>query len=241
MYRRQYTEEEQAQRYAQSLSPLWPPVAQVVSGLFHPLFLLFYAFLILAWSNPYLFGVNSFGQFFESRNNHLIALQILSMSALMPLFGMVLMRSLNLVSSLSLANRQERIGPYLVTGLFYMILFFNVNGSQVLPFELKVFSLGATIAIFVCFVVNLFSKISMHSTGMGGFLAMILLILARTNAYNEYLLVLTVLACGLVGSARLLLRAHEPSDIYGGYAVGFLAQFVALSVLFEPDDFMEFD
>jgi membrane-associated phospholipid phosphatase len=42
---------------------------------------------------------------------------------------------------------------------------------------------------------------------------------------------IAIIIAGLVGSSSLILRAHEPADIYGGYVVGFLAQFVAMSYL----------
>ena len=53
----------------------------------------------------------------------------------------------------------------------------------------------------------------------------------------EYMLIIAVVACGLVGSSRLMLKAHEPADIYGGYFIGFLSQFVALNILYTaPED-----
>lgn len=42
------------------------------------------------------------------------------------------------------------------------------------------------------------------------------------------LLLFTLLMAGLVGTARLILDAHQPFDIYGGYLVGFSSQFIAL-------------
>jgi membrane-associated phospholipid phosphatase len=96
---------------------------------------------------------------------------------------------------------------------------------------MAIFSLGATIGIFSAFIINIFSKISMHTVGMGGFLAMMLICISRSVANNEYILILAVIAAGLVGSSRLILGAHESNEIYGGYAIGFLTQFVAVSYL----------
>ena len=106
------------------------------------------------------------------------------------------------------------------------------NSTTGLPLEIKIFTLGATIALFIAFFINLFTKISMHTVGMGGFLAMIIIIIARSYGGAEFLFVFGVLACGLVGTARLLLGSHQVSDVYGGYFVGFLAQFVALNYMF---------
>ena len=87
-------------------------------------------------------------------------------------------------------------------------------------------------ALFVAFFLNLFTKISMHTVGMGGFLAMLIIIIARSYAGAGQLFIFGILACGLVGTSRMILGAHNSSDIYGGYFVGFLCQFVALNYMF---------
>ena len=43
------------------------------------------------------------------------------------------------------------------------------------------------------------------------------------------LLITTILICGIVGTSRLILDAHEPKDLYGGYLVGLATQFIAFS------------
>jgi hypothetical protein len=37
-----------------------------------------------------------------------------------------------------------------------------------------------------------------------------------------------VLIAGLVGSSRLYLKAHQPMQVYGGFIIGIIAQFIAL-------------
>ena len=39
----------------------------------------------------------------------------------------------------------------------------------------------------------------------------------------------TVLALGLVLTARLILKAHQPAQVYAGAAVGFLCTFFSVS------------
>jgi membrane-associated phospholipid phosphatase len=209
-------------------------MAQVISILFHPLLMLLYAFLILAWSNPFLFGEISFQRVFTNKVNSLLFIWLTIFSFAVPMLTVFMMRGLNLVSDITLPMRTERIGPYIIVGLLYIIIFVNFNNNPTIPSELRIFSLGATIALFMAFFINLFSKISMHTVAMGGFLAMVLIAIARSYAHNEYVFILAVMACGLVGTARMILGAHEPADIYGGYFIGFLSQFVALNFLYVP-------
>jgi membrane-associated phospholipid phosphatase len=47
-----------------------------------------------------------------------------------------------------------------------------------------------------------------------------------------HLLMAVIVVAGAVGTARLLLKAHEPSDVFGGYFIGFVAQFFAFAFVF---------
>lgn len=205
--------------------------AWIVSVVFHPLFLLSYAVLLLAWANPYLFGESSFARLIENKTYQVEFLQLTIYTVLFPLFGILLMLPLGLISSIRMPDKQERIGPYILTGLLYVWIFLSFKNDSHLPLSAKVFALGTTIALFTAFFINLFSKISIHTVGMGGFLAMLLIIMTRSYQDFSGVLILGIIAAGLVGTARLVLKAHEPNDIYGGYFIGFVSQFVAITAL----------
>ena len=206
--------------------------ANIASVIFHPLLLLLYSYIILAWCNPYLFGRSSFADVFADKGNSILLIWLLIFSFFVPFLSVLMMKGLGLIKDLKMSDKTDRIGPYIIVGLLYIVIFMNLkNNNSNIPYELAIFSLGATIGIFAAFIINLFSKISMHTVGMGGFLAIILICVSHSIANNEYILILSVLAAGLVGSARLILGAHEPNEVYGGYVIGFLAQFVALSYL----------
>jgi hypothetical protein len=49
---------------------------------------------------------------------------------------------------------------------------------------------------------------------------------------NDLMLLLTLIIAGLVGTARLLLNAHQKDEIYGGYVVGILSQMIAIQIYF---------
>lgn len=209
-------------------------LARLISLVFHPLFILSYAYILLAFFNPFLFGEASTERIFafgKLTSKGLWFVHLLSFSCIIPMVGVLLMRGLGMVRTLSLTTQDERKIPYVLTGMFYMAMVAQ-NSTTPLPLEIKIFTLGATIALFIAFFINLFTKISMHTVGMGGFLAMIIIIIARSYGGAEFLFIFGILGCGLVGTSRLLLGAHQVSDIYGGYFVGFLSQFVALNYMF---------
>ena len=203
--------------------------------------MLTYMLLLLLLVNPYLFGVNSLGD-----SKQLILLIFLS-SFIIPAFSVVMMKALGMIDSLEMKTRTERIGPYIVTGILYMWLFQNILNNPEIPIAFKVFVLGATIGLFLAFFFNLFIKVSMHALGMGGLLGMTILTMLLFS-YNTFtvdigflgllemstsaLLITVILLTGIVGSSRLVLKAHTLQDLYGGFIIGLSTQFIALRVLY---------
>ena len=213
-------------------------IARILSYLGHPLLVLTYILLILLAVNPFAFGVRSIAD----RNAVLLLISVFSTSFLLPGFGVALMKPLGLIQSLEMPDKMERIGPYIISGVFYLWLFKNLSsaGNQY-PALFSTCVLGATIGLFMAFMINIFTKISAHATGMGGMIAMLLLMAFNWGSSPLYLsvpggsLLLSVTAilavgmlfAGAVGVARLALGAHTPIDLYRGYAVGFASVIIA--------------
>ncbi|MCR9287905.1 MAG: hypothetical protein NXI23_11010 [Bacteroidetes bacterium] len=197
--------------------------------------------ILLLLVNPYLFGVNSI------RAQTLLILLIFLSTFLLPAISVSMMKALGMVESFELKDKQERIGPYIITGIFYMWIFINFKNNSQIPVAFTTFVLGSTIALFIAFFLNIFSKISAHAVGMGGLIGMVTILMLLYDYHSfafeipfvgsmemslNTLLMLIILLAGIVGSSRLLLKAHEPVQIYSGYIVGFSAQFFALFALF---------
>lgn len=195
--------------------------------------------ILLLMVNPYLFGVNSIED-----SKHLIVLVFVS-TFFIPAFAVGMMRATGLVKSFQMESRQDRIIPYIMTGIFYMWMFRTILDHPNIPLAYKIFVLGATIGLFVAFFVNLFSKVSAHAVGMGGLVAMIL-ITTLLFSYGHFiielpfgnidmsmpsLLMIAIILAGIVCTSRLLLNAHNIQDLYGGFIIGFGTQFLALGIL----------
>lgn len=215
--------------------------AQAVSVVFHPLLMLTYMLVLLLLVNPYLFGVNSL------EGGKVLVMLVFLSTFFIPAFSVLMMKFLGLVESLQMEDRMERIGPYIITGVFYLWMFRNFLDNNDIPTAYTSFVLGAVIGLFVTFFLNVFTKISAHAVGMGGLLAMVIItmflfsygaftvslpMMGSVQISMNTVLMLTILMAGLVGTCRLVLDAHEPSDLYGGYLVGFITQFIALRFLF---------
>ena len=212
------------------ISPMLQKIATFFSIIFHPVLLILYIYLMLALINPYFFGKTNFQSVLADKHDLGVFILLGFLLVLLPLFGLLIMRGLNMISSIKLEQRQERIAPYIVIGLAYLVCYMHLNAYTAAPLVVKLYVLGATIGIAMAFFVNLFAKISIHSVGMGGWVAFTLLALLNTNNLGEndvFILPLVIFIAGLVGTARRLLAAHQPQELYLGYFIGFFAQFLA--------------
>lgn len=212
-------------------------LAHFFSIVGHPLLMLTYSLLLLLALNPYAFSVRSL----TDKPAMLLLISVFTTSFVLPGFGVALLKPLGLVKSLALADKQERIGPYILSGVFYLWLYKNLASGGQAPALYTTFVLGATIGLFFAFFVNIFTKISAHAVGMGGLIAMLLMTgsVWGDTVFNipmfggavqlslNVVIALAVILAGLVGTARLALGAHTPADLYRGYAAGFVAMLLA--------------
>ncbi|MBK7426602.1 MAG: hypothetical protein IPI60_06045 [Saprospiraceae bacterium] len=130
-----------------------------------------------------------------------------------------------MIKSIHMQDRQDRIGPLIVTGVFYIWAFRNMISNPDIPQPLTIFTLGICIVLGLCFLINLFSKISLHAAGAGGMIVIAALIwqffapygfaIGSWIIHSSIIVALILIFAGLTGSARLYLKAHNPSGNYG--------------------------
>lgn len=161
-----------------------------------------------------------------------ILLLIFITTFMIPLFSILGLRTALTISSLRLENRKERIIPFGFITLFYGLTTYLFHTKiEVNDFLLSIF-LGATAVVALITLITVFFKISVHAAGvgcmMGSLLAMIYLF--PMNGLLWPFFSITLLA-GIILSARLSLNAHTNSEVYTGFALGFIACFVSVYFL----------
>ncbi len=214
--------------------------AQIISYLFHPLMVMSYGLIMLLIINPYMFGYSA-----PWAGSKLVLIVWLT-SFLLPAFATLMMKFTGLIPSLEMEDRMIRIGPFIVAGIFYLWLARNFYQNPAIPPIFSSYVIGATISLFVAFFVNLFKKISLHSVGMGGWMMLTILMFkyfdfdsftlhwgeATYHIGLSYWLYLVLLLSGIVGSARLALRAHVLEEVSIGYLIGIVGQIIAFRIMY---------
>jgi hypothetical protein len=198
-------------------------LAQVISVVFYPLFIPTYAFAILLTMPAY------FSALLPASSKWLILGLVFAVTCLIPtLFFMVMIRT-RIVNTTWLSNREDRTFPYTVSIIFFYLAYYLLKQLQVSP-VFTYFMIGATFLNVLVLGINFFWKISSHMASIGGLVGMTAGLSYFLGTFYFGLIAGSLLACGLVGFARLRLQAHTPAQIYSGFLLGFLS-IVALFLL----------
>ncbi len=200
-------------------------LAHVLSFLFHPLFIPTYVLVVAILANPSTF------QFIDN-DPGIMLITVVVNTVLLPAAAIGIMKPLGFIKSFQMKERTDRIIPF-VAGLFFyiwtVVVFVNQGTSPVLftaPLA------GTLASLILAFLINvLFIKISLHAVAMGVAVSYFIAMVPVAEKNLLPFVIITILVAGLVGTARLLLRAHDHDEIYLGYLIGMVGQMVALHLL----------
>lgn len=193
-------------------------ILPVFSYLFHPIFISLYGVLLYFFITPY---------FFNPIQIYLTLLQITVLTILLPLLFYTLLLSLGLVTSFTEANVEQRKRPILIqVVLFLLLLQFGINKTTMpLLYFFFVGGLCSALFAFVGTLVN--QKVSLHMIGISTVATFIWLLLFYFNVNNMFVLMSSIIACGLVGSSRLYMKSHTMNELFAGTLIGVSSQLLA--------------
>jgi hypothetical protein len=177
----------------------------------------------------YYFLIPSVAQFNEVSRNYVLLL-IVVCTAVLPALSVVALVRLGNIDSLHIEERKQRNWPLLQTVFIYFIVFYLLKDKPV-PSFIVYFLLGAIAAMLIALLINLKWKISLHGIGAGGLCGGLSVLYMQTGEGSIWILALSFILAGALGSARLQLRAHQPAEVAVGLISGFFIQFLILLLL----------
>jgi hypothetical protein len=209
------TETNKARR---SANPAIRGISQIISVLFHPVFMPLLMALAVYALMP--------GSFAGIKEKQLILLFVsIGVSTLFfPLFTIGLMKPLGFISSFQMPTSRERTIPLIAVMIFYFWISHVFNNLPAIPLALKVLLLGNFWGIILVFLANIFTRISMHTAAAGGMIGILLVLLILSPANIVMPFFGALILAGIIGTARLALGAHQRGDIWLGYIIGILCQ-----------------
>ena len=149
---------------------------------------------------------------------------------IIPILSLGVLRSLGRISDYRIDDRRERLLPLLIGSVCYVLCAITIAKVPSAIF-LRKFMIAAACCEVMCFVVSFYWKISLHLTGMGA--AVALLVVMNVVGVGNMLvpLMVTILCAGALASARLYLGYHNGRQVLAGFCGGFAVALVAVVFL----------
>lgn len=192
-------------------------IAQAISVSLHPTFIPILTCVL--WYNVY---PQHFIDYPTKKLNGLWGMMLIN-TILFPIVLVLLLKGLGFIKSFLMHESKERMIPLIGTMIFYFWPYLVAKNLEV-PLAARSLLLGNFWGVVLLFVGTLFSKISMHSTGIGSLLGFFIVL-----AFNEQSILVLPLAVALIGSlaiiwARKFLNAHSLQELLIGLLIGVATQ-----------------
>jgi hypothetical protein len=203
-------------------------LATLVSIVFHPVFMPVVMILLVYKLAPINFAGIPVGNIAQlgSLGNLLFIVGLLTV--FFPLLSVLLMKKLGLIPSIEMHEAKDRILPLMAIMIFFFWANHVMGNLQPAPpFVVRLLILGCFWTVIALFMASIFFKISMHATAAGGMLGLFIVLLFINPIDMRIPLFIALILAGVIGTARLLLGAHRPGEVWAGYALGLAVQTAA--------------
>ena len=198
-------------------------LANFLSIILHPVLMPTYALLIIFQLKTYI----AFSTPFQVKAALYIV--IVFNTLVMPVVISYILITRGYIKSFEMQRRQERIIPF-ISNLALMLIAYYMLTKVVVPKIFYLLLLGAAGSVLIAILINIKWKISIHMIGIGGIVGMLFGMSTFLLADLRIPILISIFVAGLLGTARLALNAHRPAEIYAGFLVGFLCEYLLLGI-----------
>lgn len=193
--------------------------AKVVTYICHPVFMPTILAYVLMKLMPHSFdGI-------PEQKQKLLLISIGCSTLFFPLFTIMLLKPLGFLDDYHMPTAKERTIPLMASMIFYFWInqvIGRMPGTAI-PMVLHVLTLGSFWLIIGLFMFNIFTKVSIHTGGAGSLVGMMIVVLMISPVNMLIPFCVSLVIAGLIGTVRLILKAHTPTQITLGYLLGILS------------------
>jgi len=195
-------------------------IARLISIILHPIFIPVISFYLSIKMVPDL-------NFTIANYQNYILLILIICTIMLPVLCMLFLIKFDVISSLEMTKNQERPIPLLLTSGFLILSLKLTEKLLVFTPVLKKELVGAIIIILLASIISKFWKISLHMLGVGGLIG-VLVSLQYLYGGLSSMIIYFILIAGITAMARIYIKAHNHSQIYVGFIVGFIIECVII-------------
>ena len=195
-------------------------ILKAISYLFHPLLIPSLGMLVLFNSGTYL-------SYLPFDMKKWILLIVFLLTYVVPLTFIPFFLYQKVIMNIQMGSRRERYVPLAVSLLLYTFCFYLIRRISI-PHMYHSMILSSLLSILATMLITIRYKISIHMVGAGGLVALIGFLAFNLKVDLQFYLGISVLLAGLIGMARIYLKAHTPDEVYTGFLTGFTVVLLTL-------------
>ncbi len=196
-------------------------VYKFISYVLHPLLFSFLGSFLYLYLSP---------KHILKEQEYIILVIVFISTYIVPILLLALLKRVNMISDYHLRNIEERKFPV----LFFIMLSFLIGRAMISTqiADLLAFSFfGVAFALsFTYLLFNIKIKTSLHTLGIGGLIGFVMVMSYEYRLNFNSLLAALFLIAGLIGVSRLALNAHRPKEVYIGFLLGLVSQFISFQI-----------
>ena len=177
------------------------------------------------------FAPASIGSFFNDNIKFWIWLVVFLTTFIIPIAGLIIMRLTSSISSIQLPERNQRVLPFFMIGVFYAIAAYLMVARLNISGAVNVIFLASTFLVLGSAFITIFWKISIHSIGVAGVLGFLLALNSKMPySIPIWVVIIWVMCSGFTMTSRLYLNIHRPLEVYIGSLFGFVSCYLAIYI-----------
>ena len=196
--------------------------AQVLSIIFNPLLITTLGFLMFLNSGFY-FSMMSY----EAKKY--ILLFVFLSTCMLPVLSIGLL-TFSPRFNAKMTKSTDRVIPLLMTAVYYYLGYYYIGKIPVFPIY-RIFMLSAVLVIITLLLISMKWKVSNHMAGIGGLIGAVIALSFRLGLNSSLLLSGLIALAGVLGTSRLILKKHNPLQIYVGFFLGFATNYLIIIYL----------
>ncbi|HAW52144.1 MAG TPA: hypothetical protein DCX54_07435 [Flavobacteriales bacterium] len=191
---------------------------KLISFLFHP-----FSFLLLG--TFILFNTHTYINFSYSNELKLLVYAVIFLNTmLLPVLISWYWSKKGRISSILMEQIADRKKIYLITFGFYLATLFVLSSFGV-PVVIYKYALGAGLTVGALFILAMLNKkLSAHLSAIGGLCGALVMLSFRLQTDLLTLIAVFVILAGIIATARIQVKAHNESEVYLGFLLGFFTQ-----------------
>lgn len=206
-------------------------LSHLLSWIFLPLFMPLFGLLIAMYvpSSPQSLVDNDSLYLMIDQNKWVVLFMFFVFSTVAPGLSFVILRALNVITTIDMESKRERLIPMLIMLAYCLLLYFLFivkAHNNILPKYVYALPLAGVFVTASFTLINRWIKISLHAGGAGILSGFIFAYSIEQVEFQFWTILFVILASGLTIMARLFLRKHTPTEVYAGWSLAVMITFL---------------